>query len=84
VTKNRITPFSCGTQFGDWQERNCENCNKFDSDNPDNSNCEIDEALLIAYFDDGTVSAEIAKRMGYTDKEDYTCHEIELRHGQQK
>lgn len=65
----RVTPFYCGTQFMDWQESNCCNCKKY---NPDpetgleiEGECTILDALGIAAIDDGTVSVEIAKRMGY-------------------
>lgn len=70
---SKHTPFHCGTQFcgtqfSDWQERNCFNCRKYDHDSGE-STCEIDQALLVAMFGDGTVEDSIARRMGYTDHE---------------
>ncbi len=60
----KITPFSCGTQFGEWQMYNCDYCTKFDNDNPENTNCEIDEALVLGYIT-GEISNKIAQRMAY-------------------
>ncbi len=75
----RISPFCNGSQDADWQNKNCVHCEKFDPDNQ-KSTCEIDQALLMACFDDGTVTAEIAERMGYTaDAYCWECKEIQLR-----
>ncbi len=60
----RYRPFSCGTQFIDFQAANCCRCTKHSDDA---SKCEIDNALLFAQFGDGSVSADIAERMGYLD-----------------
>ena len=57
----RVWPFSCGTQSMDWDQSNCCTCRR------DPEICEVSVALMVACFDDGTVSPEIAKRMGYTD-----------------
>ncbi len=65
MAEERHRPFSCGSQFGDWQNSNCCRCTKF---NPEGlGDCEIDKALLHAMFEDGSVSTEIAERMGYLD-----------------
>lgn len=63
-------PFSCGTQYGDWVERNCEVCLLYDREKA--GGCEIDDALGLALFGDGTVSEEIAERMGATDPRAYS------------
>lgn len=61
----RHQPFSCGSQFLDFQNSNCCRCTKY---NPEGiGKCEIDNALLEAQFGDGSVSAEIAERMGFLD-----------------
>lgn len=76
----RKRPFHSGSQFADWQDRNCGRCWKFDIEAAfDESKCEIDAALGDAMFGDGTVSAEIALRMGFTDPVSYTwvCPERE-------
>lgn len=62
-----IHPFSNGTEFMCWNEYNCCNCKKY---NVDDSGqvvepvCEIDQALLESMFGDGTISREMADRMG--------------------
>ncbi len=58
----RIYVFSNGSQDGDWITANCQKCIK---SHADCSACDIELALTCAYFDDGTVSKEIADRMGY-------------------
>ncbi len=75
---SRVQPFSCGSQYIDWQCQNCDYCQKFDNDNPENNSCEIDEALLDAQGGDGTISSEIAKRMGHMkDADSWACPEIQ-------
>lgn len=68
---SRIRPFSNGSEFADWVERNCENCAKHNLNYPE---CDIDIALTESYFGDGTISKEIALRMGYLED---TCLEFE-------
>jgi len=61
--------FSNGTQALDWHEANCYRCKKY-TDKPDkleSITCDIGRALLEAYYDDGSVTVEIARRMGYFD-----------------
>lgn len=62
--ETRHRPFSCGSQSVDWQAANCARCTKYSEDA---SKCEIDRALLEAMFGDGSVSTDIAERMGYLD-----------------
>ena len=50
-------PFSNGAQFADWTMQ-CQDCQKREK-------CEILKALVQAYWGDGTVSRDIAKRMGF-------------------
>lgn len=65
MSDTKIRPFSCGTQFIDWQNSNCCRCTKY---NPEGiGDCEIDKALLYASMGDGSVNEEIAERMGYLD-----------------
>lgn len=58
-------PFHCGTQFSDWEDRNCSYCVK--SSTFADGDCDIDAALTMAYWGDGQVPDEIAERMGYLD-----------------
>ena len=71
MSEQRYRPFSNGSQFGDWQASNCERCTKC-IDGPNDPSpflppCQIESALIDALFDDGTVSHEMAIRMGYLD-----------------
>lgn len=61
-----VRPFDCGTQFGDWQVANCSRCVLDAGHEEEPPTCPILLALFMAMFEDGTVSAEIADRMGYT------------------
>ena len=65
---DRIRPFYCGTQKADWACRNCYQCKKGYDDDKMEWNCDLELAIDTAFMEDGTVSAETAKRMGYTDK----------------
>lgn len=61
----RVRPFSCGTQYADWQESNCERCAKgvdWDAPFPD-SKCDLERALSRASVGDGTISADVARRI---------------------
>lgn len=61
----RRLPFHCGTQGADWDARNCDQCRKrWREEEGDVWPCDIQKAVFLAYWDDGTVSADIAKRMG--------------------
>lgn len=62
-------PFYSGTQFGDWTEANCLRCTK--GADPTSSkwpDCDIEAALVESYIGDGTVSDDIAARMGITEE----------------
>jgi hypothetical protein len=59
-------PFDNGEQCGDWDERNCYRCKRVDFDAL-RSDCEIFNATQVAYFGDGQVSDDIARRMGWQD-----------------
>jgi hypothetical protein len=62
-----VRPFSCGSQAADWMARNCQRCALSSPDIA--GDCEIEAAIGTACFGDGTVSAEIARRMGATEHE---------------
>lgn len=65
MAEKRYRPFSCGTQYMDWCASNCERCTK--ADFTKQPTCEIDQALQRDMFGDGSVSEEIAERMGYLE-----------------
>ncbi len=78
-----VHPFSCGSQHGDWRASNCDRCTKY-AHNPNESKCEIDKAILQAQFGNGTITDEIAQRMGYFDNNGkdgfayvWMCNEVE-------
>ena len=68
----RVRPFSNGTEFMAWTERNCDRCGKgmlYDEDTEAvEFRCPVEEALHGADADDGSLSAEMAARMGYPAK----------------
>ncbi len=68
-------PFDTGSQYGDWDQRNCEECWKV-------KRCAIVRATSGAYLGDGQVSDDIARRMGWTgpgDRYTWDCPERESR-----
>lgn len=71
MADDKHRPFHCGTQAADWEENNCAVCVKGASEDPDKFmdtlSCPIQKAITEAYWDDGSVSEEIAERMGYLD-----------------
>jgi hypothetical protein len=74
----RTQPFSNGTEFMIWRERNCDRCKK-DMEiiaGEYISHCDIEDALSFASVTDGMISNEIAERMG--NPMDFKCPEIEL------
>jgi len=62
-----MRPFSNGTQYMDWVGANCDRCTKGAHRlGPDAlPDCEIELALGEALCGDGSVTDEIAWRMGY-------------------
>lgn len=65
-------------QQNEWENHNCARCAKRWEKNP-RGGCDIEAALMVAYFLYGKVEREIAFRMGY-DKFKYIwdCPEFEL------
>lgn len=62
----KVMPFSNGTDFMLWEGRNCELCNISACNNDSNNfKCHIDEALTIAYLDDGMISKTISDKIGF-------------------
>ena len=80
MSEIRIQPFHCGSQYMDWLTSNCERCKKYDLKY---SSCKIDCALFDAACDDGTVTEEIAVRMGFlvdgkqNGKYNWMCPEVD-------
>lgn len=59
-------PFSCGSQAEDWMASNCDRCSK-GVPGPGRPRCPILDAVRAAWFGDGEVAGEMARRMGYLD-----------------
>jgi hypothetical protein len=80
----RISPFSCGSQMGDWETKNCANCHLQGYYRDEQRNdwawrCDIQKAIGESYIGDGTVSEDIARRMGAIDNETrygWRCNEL--------
>ena len=62
ISPEMIRPFSCGSEFGDWQYRNCEQCKQYDEDVK--RTCEYDRELGLAYCTDGLIRKETAEKLG--------------------
>lgn len=61
----RVWTFSNGTEFDVWSERNCERCSKMYDPETLESLCDLEVAIFEAGAGDGTVSKEIADRLGW-------------------
>lgn len=66
ITEKRERPFSCGSQAADWGSANCSRCTKEFDHVSGAYRCDIQKEI-DAYMEDGSVSADIARRMGYSD-----------------
>lgn len=75
-----MRPFSNGTEYGMWMERNCWRCCAKAAKNPDAMpRCSIEKAISLAAIMDGEVSDKIAARMGGMRKDGFMgdCTEFE-------
>ena len=61
---DRVRPFSCGSEYADWQWRNCDRCAKRYDDKVLRFRCDLEEALGSGYIGDGTVGVEFVDRIG--------------------
>jgi hypothetical protein len=79
-SEKRYHPFSNWSNYSDWQDSNCERCKKFNPDQASPEACSIDFEIGKAYFGDGTIGEDIARRMGLIDHpREYVwqCGEVE-------
>lgn len=65
MSDGRVSPFSNGTEFSQWVETNCDRCTRAYDEDAEIYLCPIQEALDMASLDDGTVDADVARRMGF-------------------
>ena len=64
--ETKYIPFSNGTEFDHWHSRNCQQCSRYSFDGP--PECEADEALTLALFDDGAIDIATCNFIGTTDR----------------
>jgi hypothetical protein len=65
VEAERPRPFHCGSQAVDWEQSNCARCTKAYDERTSTWPCDLERAIDEAGFGDGTVSPDVARRMGY-------------------
>lgn len=61
---DRVHPFSNGSEFSEWTARNCDRCLRRGDTGTE---CVLELALVRAYFGDGSVSADEARRLNRVD-----------------
>lgn len=59
-------PFHCGSQMADWKAQNCDTCAKGWTEES-GWRCDIEKAIDHGYMGNGSVPAEIGRRMGVPD-----------------
>ena len=66
----KIRPFSNGTEFEMWDERNCQICRNYNSDELAFHNCEchISDAFSDALFGFGEVDENIVNLIGFNER----------------
>jgi hypothetical protein len=57
-----VRPFSSGSEFSFWTHRNCHSCRKYNGAEWNPGDCEIEFALALAYFGEGVITEEMARR----------------------
>ena len=77
MNKKRYTLFSNGTEFMQWQSRNCDQCIKATFINPDtwrvpNYRCAIQKHIELAAVTDG-----MGNKRDYEATKSYTCPHIQ-------
>lgn len=83
--EKRYIPFSNGAQYLDWEASNCGRCKKAATKENFKAGiftCDIEKDLVYGAIADGTVTKEIAQRMGLFGHELYhvwRCGEFEAK-----
>ncbi len=67
VKAGRVRAFSNGTEYDQWNEKNCGDCTLCYQYHNDPCGCPLYKALGEALYGDGTVSVEIATEYGWND-----------------
>lgn len=61
---SKMQPFPNGSSMGDFYDSNCHSCKKYKYE-PEDS-CPMDVEIGLAYFGDGEISVETARRIGWS------------------
>lgn len=69
-TDKKYKPFWSGSQSADWIAKNCGTCKKGFDNNRNRFRCDWEMALCIASIEDGQVTEEVAKAIGYLDQKE--------------
>lgn len=64
----KYKPFSTGSQYDDWNGRNCCSCKK--GFKRAKYHCNLEPKLDAAYCGDGTITEETARAIGYIGNEE--------------
>ncbi len=61
-----ITPFSNGTEFMWWTDRNCDHCQRYENESTkiEDAGCPLIFSIELASVTDGKITLDIAQRIG--------------------
>lgn len=72
----KITPFSCGTDYYEvWHPKNCSNCKKY-NENVDKT-CKLEYELSLALIDDGLIKKSTLKKINKNATKYLNCFNCE-------
>jgi len=63
--RDRVSPFSCGSEFADWHSNNCGECRDGYDYDAEEFGCRLERALSWACIDDGMIDRDIAMVIGW-------------------
>ena len=66
----KYKPFAIGSQYAEWTTKNCGSCKKGYDEKRNKFRCDYECTLAYAYCDDGQITEEMAKSIGYLDNKD--------------
>lgn len=69
----QFIPFSNGSEFMNWQENNCFQCDNYEneSQSEEESKCKLAFNLDLNFLVDGTISENIINEIGFVRKESH-------------
>lgn len=68
-TERKHRAFSTGSQYADWNSRNCDSCKKGFDKRHSKFRCDYEFALGVAFCGDGLITEEVARAIGFLDSE---------------